>query len=191
MEAVRRDFTEVSKLSDVNDLVKALAPKIGRQLVEKAAPNHRAFATDSSPTRELTSRGLTEILHAPHRQAIQWPTRMIGTAFFKEAIATKYGFRPRKLQTDDAPVKPGTSLQFTVETTVPGPFKVYWQVVNTGQAAIRARDLRGGFEEKELVLGRLTKKETAKYPGVHSVECFIVKDFVCVARTGPLVVNIS
>ncbi len=191
MEAVRNDFTEASKLSDVNDLVKTLAPKIGRQLIERAAPNQRAFAADSSPTRELTSLGLTQILHASHRQAIQWPARMTGNAFFKEALATRYGFRPRRLQTDDAPVKPGTSLQFTVETSVPGPFKVYWQVVNTGPAATQARDLRGGFEEKELVLGRLTKKETAKYPGVHSVECFIVKDFVCVARTGPLVVNIS
>jgi hypothetical protein len=191
LEAVRSDFTQASQLSDVNDLVKMLAPKIGRQLIEKAAPWQRAFATDSSATRELTSAGLLQILHAPHRQTIQWPTRMTGAAFFKEATATKSAFRPRKLQTDDAPVRPGTSLQFTVETSVERPFKVYWQVVNTGSAATRARDLRGGFEEKELVLGQLTKRETAKYSGVHSVECFIVKDFVCVARTGPLVVNIS
>lgn len=38
--------------------------------------------------------------------------------------------------------------------------------------------------------GFLEKRESALYVGAHSMECFIVKDGYCVARSGLFVVNI-
>lgn len=70
------------------------------------------------------------------------------------------------------------------------PYQVYWQVVNTGQDAIRRRGLRGGFEEGVVQGGRLEKRESTLYSGTHSMECLIVKDGYCVARSGPFIVNI-
>jgi hypothetical protein len=72
---------------------------------------------------------------------------------------------------------------------VSAPYEVYWQVVNTGQEAHRAGQLRGDFYDSSSS-GR-SRTESTLYQGMHWVEGFIVKDSVCVARTGEFVVNIS
>jgi hypothetical protein len=79
-------------------------------------------------------------------------------------------------------------LDFEVETDVPKPFSVYWQVVNTGAEAASANQLRGDFYDSN-VSGR-SHTETTKYQGMHWVEGFVVKDGICVARTGEFVVNV-
>ena len=81
------------------------------------------------------------------------------------------------------------SLRFEATTTVSHPYKVYWQVVNTGKDAEKAKCLRGNFEHFER--GGLTKSERTLYKGTHSIECFIVKDNILVARSGPLLLRIG
>jgi hypothetical protein len=82
-------------------------------------------------------------------------------------------------------------LTFDAHTTIQKPFKVFWQVVNTGNEAREARDLRGGFDEGTVQAGGISRSETARYKGSHSIECFIVKDGYCVAKSGPFIVNIK
>jgi hypothetical protein len=74
-------------------------------------------------------------------------------------------------------------------TNVPKPYKVFWQVVNTGAEARNANQLRGDFYDSDKS-GRQREEDTA-YTGMHWVECFIIKDDVCVARSGEFVVNIA
>jgi len=87
------------------------------------------------------------------------------------------------------PLPKGIDLEFEAETTVPKPFTVHWQVVNTGDEAYRANQLRGDFYDSQKS-GR-SRGESTKYRGMHWVEAFVVKDGVCVARTGEFVVNIA
>jgi hypothetical protein len=63
--------------------------------------------------------------------------------------------------------------------------------VNTGEAAKSARGLRGNFEEQQFEQGELLKKESTLYPGVHSIECFIVRNDECLARSGLFIVSIK
>jgi len=85
-----------------------------------------------------------------------------------------------------------TNLLFTAKTDVPPPFDVYWQVVNTGEQARRTNDLRGKiFRSTTAGVGGLSRDETTKYKGMHWIECFIVKNDVCLARSGEFVVNIE
>jgi hypothetical protein len=72
---------------------------------------------------------------------------------------------------------------------VPKPYKVYWQVVNTGDEAYRAGQLRGDFYDSSSS-GR-NRTESTMYKGTHWVEGFVVKGNICVARTGEFVVNIG
>ena len=82
-------------------------------------------------------------------------------------------------------------LLFQAETSVPRPFDVYWQVVNTGAEAAQMNQLRGRiFLAASAGAGGLNQKERTAYTGAHWVECFVVKDGVCVARSGEYVVNI-
>jgi hypothetical protein len=74
-----------------------------------------------------------------------------------------------------------TALRFQISTNVRSSFSVKWQVVNTGEEAFRAGQLRGDFYESD---GPHYRWETAGYAGTHWVEGFVIQDGVCVARTG-------
>lgn len=81
---------------------------------------------------------------------------------------------------------------FSATTNVPKPFSLYWQVVNTGLEAEQANQLRGQILPSRTVgVGGLTQKESTLYTGMHWIECFVVKDGICVARSGEFVVNIE
>ncbi len=66
------------------------------------------------------------------------------------------------------------------------------QVVNTGdEASSVPGGLRGGFCEGVTERGGLVRNEGTQYEGNHWIECFIVKQGACVARSGEFVVNID
>ena len=100
------------------------------------------------------------------------------------------GFRPEVFRSDGDPLPKRCSLVYQADTVIPRPFKVYWQVVNTGREAEAANGLRGGFDEGVVTAGKLTKKESTLYTGRHSIECFIVKAGYLAARSGQFIVNI-
>ncbi len=74
----------------------------------------------------------------------------------------------------------GRKLRFYVaEGSVPAPCTAYWKIRNVGTVAENRDCIRG-----QIVLddGKFQKYETADFNGPHYVECYIVKDGVCVAR---------
>jgi hypothetical protein len=66
-----------------------------------------------------------------------------------------------------------------VHTDVPGSYSVYWKVRNHGPEAELRHALRG---EIHIDGGNQQRSESTSYIGHHFVECYIVKDGVCVAR---------
>ncbi|SEJ06348.1 hypothetical protein SAMN05428950_1011007 [Sphingomonas sp. OV641] len=105
------------------------------------------------------------------------------------ATAMRDGFRPHVFSSGE-PIARGSELRFDARTEVKRPFEVFWQIVNTGEAARVARDLRGGFDAGDVTPGVLSRYEGAEYPGTHSIECLIVKDGLLVARSGSFLVTI-
>jgi hypothetical protein len=72
------------------------------------------------------------------------------------------------------------SLLFkVVDTNVPAPFDVYWKVRNRGSEAAGRSQLRG---EIDLDEGHHERRERTLYAGHHYVECYVVKNGVCIAR---------
>ena len=191
LETARADFSLAASQQDPSAFVDALAPRIGRGLVEAAVARRSRPSAGGMSFVSRASRALQRVIDAPHRKPATWPTVRAGTVEIIVATAMRDGFRPRVFTSDDAPVPPGAKLRFDARTDVPRPFRVYWQVVNTGAAATAARNLRGGFDEVTVVPGVLSRTEDAKYPGSHSIECFVVKDGHLAARSGPFLVNIG
>ena len=74
-----------------------------------------------------------------------------------------------------------TAIRFQAETNVKRAFMVKWQVVNTGEEARAKQQLRGDFYDSD---GQHYRWEHAGYAGTHWVEAFVIKDGVCVARSG-------
>ena len=62
-------------------------------------------------------------------------------------------------------------------TTCPKPYQIFWKVKNVGPEAERRNMIRGGIRER----GKAIEEPTSFY-GNHYIECYIVKDDVCVAR---------
>lgn len=76
-------------------------------------------------------------------------------------------------------------LFYLDENRVPKPYKVYWKVKNQGLKAIENNCIRG-----QIVQGKEFMDEYSSFGGNHYVECYIVKNNVCVAKDR-IKVNIS
>lgn len=63
------------------------------------------------------------------------------------------------------------------ETSCPPPYKILWKVKNVGPEAQRRNQLRGQIIEKGNTI-----VEHSNFFGNHFIECYIIKNDVCVAR---------
>ena len=74
----------------------------------------------------------------------------------------------------------GYILDFYIENTnVSRPYEIYWKVKNNGEEAMRLNDLRG--EIFRSFSANDHHSEYSKFEGNHYVECYIIKNKVCVA----------
>ncbi len=95
------------------------------------------------------------------------------------ATVSQDGYRPFNLLHNLFPLKKYKKLEFYIEQcSVPKPYEIKWKVKNTGIEAKREGDLRGQIYDDE---GRGRRIEKTRYWGNHYVECYIIKNGVCVA----------
>ena len=199
LAAAREDFATAAAASDYDRIVEALAPRMGRRLVETAVPQRSATASALARGNAVTAytaigreaAGRDFVGSASHRQPSPWPVDLTGLVRIRKATLKRSGFRTQPFASGGAALPKGASLVFDAETTIRRPFRVYWQVTNTGVDAVRSRGLRGGFQEGHVERGYLTRHESTAYSGVHGIECLIVKGAKVVARSGIFVVNVG
>lgn len=187
LNQAREDFFATAQASNRKEAVAALQLRFGRRLMEAVATNRRG-----SPLVRLTSgaRQFGKLLDPKHRNKPPWKSVGQGEVQIKRATFKRAGFRPETFNSDGKALLKDCNLIFEAITDVPKPYKVYWQVVNTGSEAKAANGLRGGFDEGFVTKGKLTRKESTRYMGTHSIECFIVKNGYLAARSGQFIVNI-
>lgn len=124
---------------------------------------------------------------APHRQKPSWPFAR-GGAVVVTLLAEDGDGNNIIYENNGAPLKKNVTLHFKALTGVKGPYYVKWQITNTGEEARNAHCLRGDFEDSNE--GRNGRRETTQYTGTHSVQCFIIKDHSCVAKSKDFIINI-
>jgi hypothetical protein len=95
----------------------------------------------------------------------------------------------------DARFASDLAIKYVASTNVPEPYDVHWQVVNTGAHAAAENGLRGRFFKARTLQNDpstpLINWETSKYTGKHWIECFVLKNNKCVARSGKFFINIK
>ncbi|MBR0341784.1 MAG: nucleotidyltransferase domain-containing protein [Oscillospiraceae bacterium] len=99
-----------------------------------------------------------------------------------ECKVTQDGWRPaflREMLRRHQWLSHNKSLDFFIEhCNCPHPYDIYWKVRNVGQEAERRNMIRG-----QIVKTDSTKHhERTSFYGPHYVECYIVKDGLCVAK---------
>lgn len=133
------------------------------------------------PTPDELGLRLESTSHAKHLDSEGWTLALDSRYLVKvTAKRTKHN-RAVSMITfkSGSPTPCGCDLRFTAEISGPGPVAVFWQVVNTGDAAAAANDLRGDFIESRDRVGNIRRGstetwETAKYRGCHQIRAVLV-----------------
>lgn len=188
----RADLDAALAERDTGVLRDRLEAFFGERVVSIALDRAGLNTSDTRPPGIFSSAILAvkTIFNVAYRQSPNWPMALHGTV----RIGCRYvrnGYRPETLPADGPGLPKGCKLLFDAKTDISRPFKVYWQVVNTGTEAARANDLRGDFFESWISRGGLSHEERTSYFGKHCISCFIVKDGRCVARSDDFIINIQ
>lgn len=92
------------------------------------------------------------------------------------------GFRNfflRRALSENHILRHNKSLRFFIDNIdVPKPYDIYWKVRNVGAVAEEKDQIRGQINKTNLDYQR----EKTSFRGSHFVECYIIKNQVCVAR---------
>ena len=132
---------------------------------------------------------MSSVLYAPHKQESIWPmqkgqkARIIANVTYPSGLAVS-------LTSGEAVLPKDCGIDFkAVFSSSLQPCRVYWQVVNTGQEATAVHGLRGDFDLSNS--GKYGRHEKTEYLGAHSIECYVVRKGVCVAKSDPFFVFIE
>jgi hypothetical protein len=183
---LRADLDSLLNSNDLGGMEGTLTEAFGEPIATRALgrlgvkPSGRGAGILAQAASTAISR-----FDVPHRQKPAWPARFTHKVTI-EGKATRDGWRTLVSTAGFRTITKHYSLRFEAKTTVPWPYDVYWQVVNTGDEAESSNGLRG-----QIFSGFDTRKESTLYAGFHWIECFIVKDGVLVARSGEFVVNVE
>ncbi len=131
----------------------------------------------------------SSLLKVSHREPPKWPLKITNSV----EIYGNYKLGKKKITiTPFTTVPKFCDIHFTATTNVRRPFDVYWQVVNTGHDAQSKNGLRGAIiQSKTAGVGGLIQKEFSQYTGSHWIQCYIVKNDVCVAKSNEFLVTIE
>lgn len=184
LKQVESGFLPELRSGNLNSVTESCKKFIGESAVAKAL--------DQVGTPKLYSIGRSSSngrFNVDYKQEPYWPLQLDQRVSIRAQI--KRNAYWQHFESGCAPLPKGCSLQFTAETNVPCPYSVHWQVVNTGEEATRRGQLRGDIFASTNASNRLKRDESTSYTGSHWIECFIVKDGICRARSGEYVVNIE
>jgi len=147
----------------------------GNELIAPKNETRTAIATPISPAgvlnyrnteQQLSDVGISEQINPRYKVRLS------------ARLQEKRGFRAYELSRSGNDVKSGRIVCFTVTScNVPQPYQIFWKVKNKGEEARKRDCIRG-----EIILGSNKKSEPTAFRGPHYVECYIVKDGLCIAR---------
>ena len=108
-------------------------------------------------------------------------------------VPTEIMQRRSRIQSGRHIVKSGGNLDYyaRVGGLKGKQYEIHWQVVNTGQEATRKDGLRGTFFSSKDTNNLHYNYEQTSYEGTHWIECFVILDNTCVARSGRFYINIE
>ncbi|MFH7010188.1 hypothetical protein ACHRVK_22420 [Flavobacterium plurextorum] len=186
LSKAQSDF-ELLRNADFTQIYKLLKTILGTNAVNEAfrKANAVSFITESYLPVTFDKK----LFDVSHRAQPSW---RLSLKYNIEIYGSFKQGKKMKSITPNVIVPKHCEIFFVATSNVPKPYDVFWQVVNTGDEAKTNQCLRGGiYHSKTAGKGGLNQKEYSEYTGMHWIECFIVKDGVCVARSNEFIVNVQ
>lgn len=196
LQKVSLDFSNLSKAATVDDGLNLLNESLGRQTIGKVSAKLGVNRSSLLPAVVATSPSVPALGDTSHAQSPaskfqlitqpQYAVKVTAGIYFKKGNKKGHFLWPMA----DRPVPKNVWLKFTAKTNVPEPNSIRWQVVNTGEEALRAQQPRGDFYESDDS-DKHIRLESTSYRGTHWVEAFVLNNHgVCVARSGRVYVKV-
>jgi len=190
LKAIKADFAQALEMENLQSFSKSLESSLGKTSVDAILRKFSKVNVGKNTNLIIQESNALNGFDVPHRQRPRWPTHIKGNVDIV-AWAERNGFRPWRFSNGSENLPKKCSLRFEAKTNIALPYKVYWQIVNTGNEARMVNGLRGEFYDGIIEKGGRERREGTLYTGMHWIECFIVKDGLLVARSGEYVVNIE
>jgi hypothetical protein len=185
LRGLQSDFQKVSQTQDSQALHEALKPLFGAQKVEQAFES----AGISNIAKQYPAAVQKAAFDVCHKEQLPWPVLLSEKVKIRAQCKQRSYFE--HFESNGVPLPKNCPLRFRAEPSRSGNFSIHWQVVNTGSEAEATGGLRGEICTPRKNDGKLERTESTSYTGRHWVECFVVRDGICTARSGEYVVNIE
>ncbi|WP_207727449.1 nucleotide-binding domain-containing protein [Clostridium vitabionis] len=160
---------------EINDILREL---LGNDFPKAESESDEKASYESSSVRKTFSRGastekfIEELVPVDIRYSLQIDCKV-----------TQNGWRPfllrTLLRTPGSFLRHNKHLDFYItKTNCPRPYEIWWKVRNVGEEAVKRNMIRGQI----LQTNNSHQGESTNFYGPHFVECYLVKNGVCVAR---------
>ena len=190
LQQIKQDFAQLAILASRELLNESVGARLGFGIVKQAADSLGLTKNAAALAVAALNENVPALADISHAQQPHWAVREIGRVKVTgDVFWKKYGTKKLYKFSSSSPINKDFAIKFTATTNIGDPYKVWWQVVNTGQEAFAAGQPRGTFFEGSGPSGTVNWEST-KYRGTHWVEAFVVKDGVCVARSGRVFVKV-
>lgn len=196
LQKVSADFVNVSKAETVTDGLIMLDEALGRETMDKVAIEMGEKRASLLPAVLSTTPLVPGLGNANHAQSptSQFQLELQPQYIVKVSVGVYFKKGRKKGRflwpLADNPVPKNAWLKFTAKTNVPEPHSIRWQVVNTGDEAIRANQPRGDFYDSEDP-DKQVRWESTAYRGTHWVEAFVLNSRgVCLTRSERVYVKV-
>jgi hypothetical protein len=190
LKKVDDDLTTALNIGDVRDVIDLVGGVLGSSAATKAASDLGIRRGSTALISSGQVVNVPAIASSRHCQLAPWLQDLMYKATVACTVHRQRGDSRKLFDLTNRPVPKNLQLRFEVTTNAREPYEVHWQVVNTGEEAARDNGLRGDFDDDSSQAGRVRWERTA-YAGTHWVEAFIVRDRICVARSGRCFVKIQ
>lgn len=129
-------------------------------------------------------------LAVTHRETPPWQMSCRGPRVIVIADVTYPDGRKERIGTNGRVIPKKCTIDYRVlRSPSLTSAMVKWQIVNTGDEAQQADQLRGGFDNSNLVNGG--RRELTAYTGRHYVQCFLVRNNKCIAFSKEFFINVE
>lgn len=190
VKRVNDDYADLLSSKSREELLNVLYRMFGQKVVDLSHDDLGGFNSivpiQLAEEKDIIPYNVRKALEASHRQKTPWVVP--SWSIVKLEVRMDGNGYCRQIQSGEK-IGKGIDLKFQAKHAIKSPYKVKWQVTNTGLEAAHNNCLRGDFYNSENP-DINTRIESTRYSGIHYVQCFILKNGKCVAKSKEFIVNI-
>lgn len=186
IQKIATDYRTLCSVATKTDLLRLLYKMFGQAAIDTSNNTLGGFDAIVPNTllekSEIVPYDIQQALDVPYRQKTPWKLPSWNTVTI---FATANG----EIILSNELLYKGKSLSFEAKHGVQKPYRVKWQITNTGNEARSSNCLRGDFYNCDENADNI-RTESTSYSGIHYVQCFIIKNNKCVAKSETFIVRI-